>query len=104
MKEKLIELLTGKSIDTAADVEYVADFLLENGVVVMPCKVGTPVFIINKKGQIFCGKFRLDDIDQFGKRVFLTKEEAEAALKPKNSGLSSANKEALLNSFMKKAE
>ena len=46
----------------------------------LPCKVGTPVFIINKKGQIFSGKFRLDDIDQFGKRVFLTRSEAEAVL------------------------
>lgn len=46
MKERLIELLTGKSVDTDVDVEYVADFLLENGVIVPPCKVGDAIFII----------------------------------------------------------
>ncbi len=35
-REKLIKLLTGKSIDTDVDVEYVADFLLKNGVIVAP--------------------------------------------------------------------
>lgn len=29
-REKLITLLTGKSLDTIADIEYVADFLLQN--------------------------------------------------------------------------
>jgi len=72
----------GKSIPTTAyERLFMADWLIDNGVIVLPCKVGTPVFIINKKGQIFPGKFRLDDIDQFGKRVFLTKSEAGAALK-----------------------
>ena len=45
MKEKLIKLLTGKSIDTVADVEYVADFLLENGVIVPPCNIGDKAYI-----------------------------------------------------------
>ena len=31
-RQKLIGLLQGKSLDTEDDVEYVADFLLENGV------------------------------------------------------------------------
>lgn len=31
-RQKLIGLLRGKSLDTENDVEYVADFLLENGV------------------------------------------------------------------------
>ena len=44
MRDKLIELLDGKSIDTKADVEYVADYLLENGVIVPPCKVGDTVY------------------------------------------------------------
>ena len=43
-RERLIELLDGKSIDTQADVEYVADYLLENGVIVPPCKVGDTVY------------------------------------------------------------
>lgn len=48
----------------------------------LPCKVGTPVFIINKTmGRVYPGKFRLDDIDQFGRRVFLTRADAEKAVK-----------------------
>ena len=34
VKEKLIDLLTGHSIDTQQDVEYVADHLIANGVTV----------------------------------------------------------------------
>ena len=33
-RDRLIELLSGKSIDTEADVEYVADYLLANSVIV----------------------------------------------------------------------
>ena len=44
MKERLIELLSGKSLDTTADVEYVAEFLLENGIVVPLCDIGTKVY------------------------------------------------------------
>lgn len=34
VREKLINLLTGHSIDTQQDVEYVADYLISNGVMV----------------------------------------------------------------------
>ena len=34
VREKLVELLTGYSIDTQQDVEYVADHLIANGVTV----------------------------------------------------------------------
>ena len=34
VREKLIDLLTGHSIDTQQDVEYVADHLIANGVTV----------------------------------------------------------------------
>ena len=34
VREKLIDLLTGHSIDTQQDVEYVADHLIRNGVTV----------------------------------------------------------------------
>ena len=34
IREKLIDLLTGHSIDTQQDVEYVADHLISNGVTV----------------------------------------------------------------------
>jgi hypothetical protein len=47
MRDRLIELLEGKSIDTKADVEHIADYLLANGVIVPPCKVGDTVYVIN---------------------------------------------------------
>ena len=34
VREKLVDLLTGHSIDTQQDVEYVADHLIANGVTV----------------------------------------------------------------------
>ena len=34
IREKLIDLLTGHSIDTQQDIEYVADHLIANGVTV----------------------------------------------------------------------
>lgn len=46
MKDRLKELLRGKSIDQEVDVEYVADFLLSEGVIVPPCKVGDVVYIV----------------------------------------------------------
>ncbi len=77
-KTKLIHLLYISGVSD--NVEQIADYLDKKGVIVLPCKVGTPVFIIDRKGRIFSGKFRLDDLDQFGKRVFLTRSEAEAVL------------------------
>ena len=38
VREKLIDLLTGYSIDTQPDVEYVADHLITNGVTVQSNK------------------------------------------------------------------
>ena len=110
MKERLKELLRGKSIDQEVDVEYVADFLLSEGVLVPPCKVGDIVY------KIFGGKIvemravaipllitslgahlsvtaenRREacislDLDDFGKTVFLTREEAEKALAERSEG------------------
>ena len=85
-----------------------ADALLANGVIVPPCKVGTPLFFLNDEdmhggsviestewifvydtdGLIFntevaCFEYSYDYT--FGKTVFLTKEEAEAKLKELNN-------------------
>ncbi len=91
-----------------------ADYLLANGVIVLPCKVGDTVYFdavgyhdsaeidgihIDEKGMSFTwvqydvgvditevwdgGEFMLDDI---GKTVFLTREEAEAKLKEGGKG------------------
>ena len=87
--------------------EYFADYLIANGVIVPPCKVGAEIFGVfdnddEQRKEIYEGKvlcFSLDEnnllwakmrykncltywhtIDDFGKTVFLTKEEAEKAL------------------------
>ena len=52
--------------------------------VVLPCKVGDTVYILRRTfdGADVVGEAELwwDDIPQFGKNVFLTREEAEKAL------------------------
>lgn len=113
-RARLIELLYGKSIDTMIDCEYVASYLLDNGVIVPPCKVGDTVYQIMdiesvhrqilelkvlrieitettmffvktiKKFRYNYGKFSLED---FGKTVFLTPEEAEKALAERQEGV-----------------
>lgn len=50
MRKRLIELLSGKSIDTYADVEYVADYLLAN--CVTEAKHG--VWILHPDGSGTC--------------------------------------------------
>ena len=90
------------------NIEELADDLLANGVIVPPCKVGAEIFGLFDnddeqrkeiyEGEVLC--YSLDEnnllwarmrykngltywhtIDDFGKTVFLTKEEAEAKLK-----------------------
>lgn len=119
-RERLVELLKNAkkyatstmahlNIDEAIDISYddlQADYLLENGVVVLPCRLGDKVFVVptveNKRTEITpmeCLGFSIsrpcnvvccfDDknklyqpsFEKFGKTVFLTREEAEQALK-----------------------
>ena len=103
--------ITVKNDCDACVMEQLADYLLANGVIVPPCLVGDKVFYINEicdenaneyldisVGEVvsfsmqkeglwaYC---RYEDgltywhlvVDDFGKTVFLTKEEAEAKLK-----------------------
>ena len=106
-KEKLIELLKsphkaeqlrkiganiGKYEDDCVE-SMVADFLLANGVIVLPCKVGDTVYIISDYTNeildrliigiiiktIFDTQSSWSDTD-IGKTVFLSHEEAEKAL------------------------
>ena len=92
--------------------DFTADYLLENGVIVPPCKVGTelhflwdrtqfgfPVEILSTDDWQICTDIDgtyidCDDIPihfngtsryVLGKTVFLTKEEAEQALKERNN-------------------
>lgn len=108
-RERLIELLN-KKYDHFCDqcgvnkdshyTENLADYLLANGVIVPPCKVGDKLYVAGEfTGQIVVltvgcisitkndtyyhceGNITVYGKQQIGKTVFLTKEEAEQALK-----------------------
>ena len=109
-RERLIELLN-KKYDHYCDqcgvnkdshyTESLADYLLENGVIVLPCKVGDKVYEcvekFGKKGHWEEDKYIVDEWEEniirerkfnlvlwamcWGETVFLTREEAEQALK-----------------------
>lgn len=102
-RERLIDLMIeAKRTDpeTGSFTEYLADYLLEHGVIVLPCNVGDTVYhVYPKKGiqtnavrQIrigSCGMYIFDfngffEPSDFGKTVFLTREEAEKALKERD--------------------
>lgn len=74
--------------------EIVAEHLIENGVIVPPCKLGDTVYQIIKSmsfgevGDTATTNYRIEErkfsmgfLDEFGKTVFLTHEAAEAKLK-----------------------
>jgi hypothetical protein len=93
---------TGKDCQVCL-TEKIADYLLANGVIVPPCKVGDTVWFdtYKKNGTVSLGiqPHKVDRIDvicvvgekepietklhdwYFGESVFLTREEAEAKLK-----------------------
>lgn len=79
-REKLINLINStpcpdKRCKTTA--EQVADHLVANNVIVLPCAIGSTVWIVSKNAsEPYPAKFRLDDLAQMGKRIFLTKAEA----------------------------
>ena len=106
-RERLIELILNcERVDLPLPIEYqehLADHLLANGVIVPTCKVGDTVWFdtYKKSGTVSLGiqPHKVDRIDvmcvvgekelietklhdwYFGESVFLTKEEAEQALK-----------------------
>lgn len=129
MRERLIELLNyipckaescaavdgGRCGDldnlNRCQIEAIANYLLENGVVVLPCKVGQKVWMLmlwsKSPAEIIEGKVSMlqqkadgtwkiritrrssvEDItpDEIGKTVFLTREEAERALRKEDEG------------------
>lgn len=107
-RERLIELLS-KKLNNEITIKILADYLLENGVIVPTVEIGTTVYEIRQKGigfsnrrydsgittqkqlknAIFDGKtlyiesklYAKSDNVRLGKTVFLTREEAERALK-----------------------
>lgn len=110
-KERLVDLLDGLElppIDTdgemyleKSDAEYIADYLLKNGVIVPPCKVGDAVYdienghideltvngILSFKNEMQISIEREDFIPcyfdeyEIGDVLFFTREAAEQALK-----------------------
>ena len=104
MRDRLIELIKTGMDKHESTIEnyvhpaskFVADYLLENGVIVPPCKVGEDIYNVLPygvfKGRIFTEKVKgfaisiitdksLFPIRMIGDNVFLTREEAEQALK-----------------------
>ena len=110
-RERLIEMLNdwGNMENDGIKAESIADYLLANGVIVPPCKVGDVVYYV--EGEMIC-KGRIDKIEYnlytephmwieveyrspivgtqitrgrvdlfWNKIIFLTREEAEKALK-----------------------
>ena len=92
MKDKLIELLI-EGHKQYLFYDQIADYLLENGVVVPPVKVGDVVYT-NINGIGLQNSFMVNHVDllgfsnglyswtwhQLGKSVFVTLEQAEKAL------------------------
>ena len=101
-RDKLIDILgsfpvwysTIKERWMSEAVNKLADHLLANGVIVLPCRVGDTVYT-NINGTGLHNSFRVESVDlvgfsngiyswtwhQLGKSVFLTLEEADRALK-----------------------
>lgn len=69
--------------------DFTADYLLENGVIVPPCKLGKTIFWVRRSGRyqryIHKSKLTFSNLKRvlecWGKTVFFTREEAEKALK-----------------------
>ena len=117
-RERLIELIEKEgSMYEVNDIKHLADYLLANGVVCPPCKVGDTVYVIEpcncynnyseydkchhrrtkatkwiemvrvptkhytKCLKLFVRPFKIEYFNKIGKTVFLTKEEAEQALR-----------------------
>ena len=68
------------------EVDRYHQFEAAGRLVILPCKVGTPVYVIaaaRENGRAWLGvnkmRFRLSDVDKWGKTVFATRDEAMAA-------------------------
>ena len=114
MRDRLIELMKQADeytlrrliTDNKEATAAIADYLIENGVILPPCKVGDTVWFelygqiesavvyhctceLSRRGCVISGAYAKDtrglelsfDGNSIGKTVFLTREEAEQALK-----------------------
>ena len=89
-RERLIDFMIDAKRtepETGSFTEYLADYLLEHGVIVLPCKAGDTLYCESAiKGHITYLKapdleWIFENREIFGKEIFLTREEAERALK-----------------------
>ena len=97
MRERLIELLK-RWFTSKADCAEIADYLLENGVLVPTIAIDDTVYRIGQDDKVYEWQIAyiqaykdenvyIDDSDNYifesdiGKTVFLSREEAERALK-----------------------
>lgn len=74
MKEKLVELLKDTLHEWECDVStetitQISEHLLENGVIVPPCKVGDKVQAISLSGRLY--EYTVDNIHQFADKHFM---------------------------------
>lgn len=75
-REKLIGLILNPAL-SLADAEKIADNLIANNVYILPCAIGSTVWIVSKNcTEPYPAKFKLDDVSQIGRRIFLSKESA----------------------------
>lgn len=109
--KRLIEILKDNQGDntyyiTDEAVQKISDILLENGVAVLPCKIGDTIYIADENSNEFDGidECRVEKLEWngifwtifhnrddygylqwcIGKTIFFTREEAEQALKGGN--------------------
>lgn len=90
MRDRLIELIHDS--DYSLDSVRLADYLLANGVILSPVDIGKTVYKISLSGKIISLNvanydygvitfpYNIIPFENFGKTVFLTREEAEKAL------------------------
>lgn len=118
MKERLVELVKNahdeqKYLTSDKSINAIADYLLENGVIVLPCKVGDIVYkvydiesvhrqilelevlmievgiqskVCLKTTKKYRYNFDKATFEDFGKTIFFTREEAQAKLKEGGKG------------------
>ena len=95
-RERLIDLIIeAKRTDpeTGSFTDYLADYLLEHGVIVLPCNVGDILCCESAiKGRI--SYFEAPDLawivenkELFGKEIFFSSEEAEKALRERDKNV-----------------
>lgn len=89
--DEAIDMSGGTKI--SCSMEYLADYLIEHGVIVLPCKVGDILCCESViKGHITY--FEAPDLawivenkELFGKEIFFSSEEAEKALKEREKNV-----------------